>query len=138
MATYGPFKNAMFEINGTDLSDHVESLTLNYSAEMLDSTAMGDTTRVRKGGLKDWSADVNFHQDLAATEVDATLFTLVGTTACVQIRACNACSSAGNPDFSGIVILESYNPLGGAVGAMLDSPSTFQSAGTLSRNAGAS
>lgn len=127
------FRNCFLQVNSTDLSDHIESISISYAAEMLDETAMGDSTRIRKGGLKDWSVDVNFHQDFAASEVDATLFSLVGTTACMEMRPQNICSTASNPIFSGIAILESYNPLGGSVGSLLDAPVTWQSAGDLSR-----
>lgn len=127
------FRNAKFEVNGTDLSDHVAEITLNYSSEMLDETAMGDSTRIRKGGLKVWSIDVTPHQDYAAGEWDATLFSLVGTTVCIEVRPQNICSTAINPRWDGIAILENYQPMGGAVGSLLDAPATFVSAGDLSR-----
>ena len=109
----------------------------NYSSEMLDETAMGDSTRIRKGGLKGWSMDVTPHQDFAASEWDATFFSLVGTTACYEVRPQNICSTAINPIFSGIGVLESYQPLGGDVGSLLDAPISIQSAGDLSRNTSA-
>lgn len=127
------YRNAFFQVNATDLSNDVSELTLNYSSEMLDETAMGDDTRIRKGGLKDWSVEATFHQDFAASQVDATLFSLVGTTTCIELRPVNACSSANNPIFSGIAVLESYPPMGGAVGSLLDTRATFQSAGSLNR-----
>ena len=127
------YTNAFIQINAVDMSAHAESVGLNYASEMQDETAMGDSTRVRKGGLKDWSIDVNWHQDFAAGAVDATLFSLVGTTVCVEMRPQNICSTAINPIFSGIGVIESYNPMGGSVGALLDAPTTIQSAGDLSR-----
>jgi hypothetical protein len=127
------YTNAFIQVNAVDLSSHAESITLNYASEMQDETAMGDSTRVRKGGLKDWSIDVNWHQDFAAGAVDATLFSLVGTTVCVEMRPQNICSTAINPIYSGIGVIESYNPMGGSVGALLDAPTTIQSAGALAR-----
>ena len=94
---------------------------------------MGDSTRINKGGLKTWSIDVTFHQDFGAAAVDATLFSLVGTTVCVEIRPQNICSTSINPTYSGIGLIESYNPVGGSVGSLLDAPVTIQSAGSLSR-----
>ena len=132
MATLN-FRNAFLQINAVNLSDDVESITLNYSSEVLDETAMGDDTRIRKGGLFDWSVEVNFHQDFAASQVDATLFSLVGTTACIEIRPQNICSTTVNPRYEGIGILESYTPVGGSVGSLLDAPATFQSAASLTR-----
>ena len=127
------YTNAKIEIKGVDLSSHASEVALNYASETQDETAMGDDTRIRKGGLKDWSVDVTFHQDYAAAAVDATLFSVVGTTVCVEVRPQNICSTVTNPIYSGIAVLESYNPLGGSVGALLDAPISLQSAGTLSR-----
>jgi|TARA_R110002020_G_scaffold197348_5_gene398443 hypothetical protein len=127
------YTNAKLEINGVDLSANASEVSLNYASETVDETAMGDDTRVNKGGLKTWSIDVTFHQDFAANKVDATLFSLVGTTVCVEIRPQNICSTSINPEYSGIGLIESYNPVGGAVGALLDAPVTIQSAGSLSR-----
>jgi hypothetical protein len=131
------FRQAYTWINNVDLSDDVESVTLNFGSELLDETAMGDDTRINKGGLKTWSVDLNFHQDFASSQVDATLFTLVGTTTCFELRPLNSCTTTINPSFTGIGIIESYNPVGGSVGSLLDAPVTIQSAGSISRSVAA-
>lgn len=128
------YRNAMFWLNGVDLSDHVESVTLNRGSEMLDETAMGDDTRINKGGLFTWSLDVNFHQDFVTADVDATVSPLLGTTTCFELRPLNSCSTTINPRYTGIGVVDSYNPLGGSVGSLLDAPMTIQSAGTLARS----
>lgn len=134
MATLS-YTNAYFEVNGVDLSNDVSQLTLNYTSEMLDATAMGgDGTRLRKGGLKNWDISVTFHQDFAAGQVDVTLYPLVGTTTCVELRPVNACTTASNPRFSGVCILENYPPMAGTVGELLDVQATFQSASALTRS----
>lgn len=128
------FTDAEVVINAVDLSDHVKSVTLNYSAELQDDTAMGDDTRSKIGGLKDWSVSVEFEQDFAASSVDATLFGLVGTTFTVTVKPDKStATSATNPKYSGTGILESYPPLDGAVGDLATSGITIQAAGTLSR-----
>lgn len=132
------FRNAKVEINGTDLSSHVASVAINYSSEMLDETAMGDSTRIRKGGLLDWSVEITPHQDFASGAWDATLFSLIGTTVCLEVRPQNVCSTTINPRYSGIGIVSVYNPVGGAVGTLLDAPTTIMSAGDLARNTSAS
>lgn len=127
------WRNAFVWINNVDYSAHVESVGLDFGAELLDETAMGDDTRVNKGGLKTWSVPINFHQDFAAGGPGANLFALVGTTVCFELRRDNSCSTAINPSFSGIGILENFNPMGGSVGDLLDAPATIQSAGSLTR-----
>ena len=128
------YRNALVGVNGTDISSHFASVGVNFSSEMLDETAMGDSTRIRKGGLKDWSFDLTAHQDFASGAIDALLFDLVGTTACWEIRPQNICSTTVNPVFSGIGVIESYSPLSGDVGSLLDASITVQSAGDLARN----
>jgi len=127
------FTDAFFSATGVDLSDHVKSVTLNYSAELQDDTAMGDTTRSRAGGLKDWSMEVEFHEDFASAKVNATLWPKVGSTCVVLMRPVNATGvSATNPNFSGTSVLESL-PVGGALGEMAATTATFQAAGALTR-----
>jgi hypothetical protein len=127
------YRNAYVWINGVDYSADMAEVSLTYSAEMLDETAMGDDTRIRKGGLKVWSMDFSAHQDFSSAHVGANLFALVGTTTCIELRAQNTCTTAINPSFSGIAILENFPPLGGGVGSLLDTKFSMQSAGTLSR-----
>lgn len=132
------YRNAKVEVNGTDLSSHFTSVGINYASEMLDETAMGDSTRIRKGGLKTWSFDLQANQDFASGALDAVIFPLVGTTACFEIRPQNICATVSNPRWSGIGIIESYNPLGGDVGTLLTAPVTVQSASDLDRSTAAS
>ena len=115
-----------FWLNGVDLSDDVESVTLNRGSELLDETAMGDDTRINKGGLFTWSLEANFHQDFVSAQVDATLNPLIGTTTCFELRPLNSCTTTINPSFTGIGVVDSYNPLGGSVGSLLDAPLCIQ------------
>ena len=127
------FTDARVELNAVVLSTHVESVTLEYKSELQDDTNMGNTTRKRLGGLKDWSVSINFRQDFAAALVDATLFPLVGTTFAVKIRPTTAAISATNPEYQGTGILESYRPIGDTVGNVAAAPVSIQAAGDLTR-----
>lgn len=130
------FTDCYVSLNAKVLSPFVKSVTLNYSAEMLDETAMGDTTRINKGGLKNWSLDVEFIQDFGATPApDIDLFSLVGSTLAIIIRPVSGTViGATNPEYRGTGCLESYPPLGGGVGDLAGTSITIQSAGTLTRN----
>lgn len=126
--------DAFVSINAVDLSEYVRQVTLDYKADLQEDTAMGDSTRSRVGGLKDWSLQVEFNQDFAAAKVDATLFPLVGTTFAVIVRPVKGVAvSATNPNYTGTGILESYPPLGNSVGDLATTSITIQAAGTLSR-----
>jgi hypothetical protein len=128
-------KNAKVELDGTDYSSYVAGGTLTYRAELLDDTAMGDDNRSMLGGLKDWDLEVTFHQDYGV--VDAKLFAILGTTACFEVRPHNTCATGINPVFSGICMLESYPPVTGGVGTLVDVTARFRPASTLSRNTSA-
>ena len=125
--------NAFVSLNGVDLSGHVRSVTLSYNSEPQDITAMSDTTRQRIGGLLDWSLSVEFNQDYAANLVDATLFSLVGTTFAMILRPDAGAVAATNPQYTGTVLLESYQPLGGSIGEVHTSPVQLSAASVLAR-----
>lgn len=127
------FTNGFVSINGVDLSAFTRSVTINYSAELLDETAFADTTRVNLGGLKNWSMEFEFNQDFAASATDVSLFSLVGTASTLIVRPTASAVSTTNPNYTGSGILESYTPLGNSVGDLATATATFQSAGALSR-----
>lgn len=121
------FVDASVKINTVDLSDHVKSVKLNYSAELQEATAMGNLSKARKGGLKDWSVEIEFYQDYAAAKVDATIFPLVGVqTAFELIPVKGTAVSATNKRMTGNGIIDSYPPYTGSVGEMGMAPITMQ------------
>jgi len=125
--------NAFVSVNGNDISASVKSVTLSYSAEMLDKTSMGDDTRNKIGGLKDWNMSIELNEDYAAAGLDSILFPLVGSTVPIILRPDAGVVSTSNPQFAGQGVIESYPPLGGAVGELASSSLSIQSGGTLAR-----
>ena len=127
--------DATFSLDGTDLSDHVESLSINYGAETPEQTAMTDITRRRLPGLIDWTIDLTLRSDFAAANVDAILFPLVGAAAVEAIiKPTSGAISATNPAFTGQVLVGTYNPLAGTVGDTSNSTTTLTGDGTLVRD----
>ncbi len=127
------FDNVFLSIDSNDVSDHVRQATLTYQAELQDKTAMGDNTRERIGGLKDWSIQVEFNQDFAASNLDSILFPLVGTVFAVILRPDAGSVSTSNPNYTGNGILEEYTPIGGNTGDVAVAPITIQASGDLGR-----
>ena len=128
------FTNAKVTVNSVDLSDHVKSVSINYSAEELDDTAMGDTSKSRIAGLKDWSVEVTWNQDYATGKVDATCWPLVGAAAFpIAVVPVNAAVSATNPNYNGSCVLTSY-ATGNGVGELASGTTTFAGDGTLTRS----
>ena len=125
--------DAFISIGGNDLSEHFSSVTIETSAELQEATAFGDDWRTRVGGLKDWSVSADFMQDFAASQLDATLWPLLGTDVAVIIRPTSAVRSAANPQYGGNAILESYPPLGNSVGELATGSISLQGNGPLAR-----
>lgn len=133
MAILGPFYNAYLMINTVDLSAKVKSVTLNYTAAMLDASAMGNLTKINMAGVLDWSLGVEFNEDLNLALVNETLWPLVGAAAfAVKFAANGGTPGATNYKYEGDAVLSGC-PIGGSHGALATKSATFNSAGTLTR-----
>ena len=108
--------NASITINSVDLSSYVTSVTLSQSADNLEDTAMGDTSRSYIGGLKSGSVDIEFNADFAAAKTEATIFPLVGTSTAVVVKPVAASVSATNPSYSFNAVVTEWDTLNGSVG----------------------
>src|SRR5262245_19685100 len=97
-------------VNGVDMSDQCEAVTVTYTVDLKDTTTFGLGGRRRKGGLKDWSMKMDFIQNFDAAKVDATLFPLVGTADVpVRVRYSKTLPiSATNPEYQGNGMLGEY------------------------------
>jgi len=121
-------------INTVDLSDHLKDVSLTYEADEIETTSSGDTSKEFIAGLKSWKVDATLQQDYAASEVDATLFPLVGAAPfAVILKPTSAATAATNPKFTGNCILTSYPPMSGAVGELATVKITMRGSGALTR-----
>ena len=116
-----------------NLSDHVQSVTLDITADEVVTTAMGDTFVSRTGGLKDGSLSIEFQQDFASSEVDATLFPLLGSTTAFIVKADAGSTSSTNPAYTGSVLVNSHAPVANGVGELATMSVTFPTSGTITR-----
>jgi hypothetical protein len=114
------------KINAVDLSDHVTSVTLNYAADELEVTAMGDTAHKFVKGLESGSLTVSFLNDTAALQVMAVLNTSFGTTIPVKmVQAKVPAVSATNPLYTFDILVNNLTPINGAVGDIGTQDITF-------------
>lgn len=132
MASFA-FIDAVVTVNSVVLTGFCRSATINTSADELDDTAMGDTYRSRLGGLKDWSVQLEFNSDFAASAVDVTLWSLLGTTTTVTVKPTSASVAATNPNYSGSALVSQVNPIGNSVGDLATVSVQWPGAGALSR-----
>lgn len=132
MATFS-FTNAYLTVNATDLSDDATSLKLDLSADELEDTAFGDSYKSRIGGLKDSTWAVDFSQDFASSQVDATLSALLGTVVAVVGKPVNTTVGATNPTYTQNVLISKYSPFGNKVGELATVSVQWPGAGTCTR-----
>ena len=128
------------KINAIDMSDHTTSVTLNYAADELEVTAMGDTAHKFVKGLESGTLTVSLLNDTATSQVLQTLNSAFGTTvACKLIQEKGTAVSAANPVYEFDVLVNNLTPINGAVGDMgtqditftLNSKVTVNAAGTF-------
>ncbi len=114
------YRNAVILCAGYDLSGDHNAVGISASAEMLDETAMGDSTRIRKGGLKVVDVVGAGHWDAAAGHVDAIAFGIVGTDDQIVSVFANGITegTATDMSFSMKGVVDKYN-LKGDVGSLL-------------------
>ena len=114
------------KINAIDLSDHVTSVTLNYAADELEVTAMGDTAHKFVKGLESGSLTVSFLNDTATSNVLQTLNAAFGSTVAVKmVQAKVPAVSATNPLYTFDILVNNLTPIAGATGDMAVQDITF-------------
>jgi hypothetical protein len=119
--------NAEIGVNSVVLSDKANSVELNYEVDSVEVTTFGNVGHQFTGGLQNVTCAIEFLQDFAAAETEATLYPLVGTTTTVTIKPdASAPTSASNPVYtlSG-TFLASHQPVAAAVGELAMTSVTF-------------
>ncbi len=113
-----PFTQAYLSINGTDLSNQVETVLLTVTADDIDVTAMQDGAHRHIAGLQDNKLAVTYWNDYStATSVGKLHDAMLAAGTAVPFRYAKGPTPFGtaNPIYSGSVLLITY-PVGGKVG----------------------
>jgi hypothetical protein len=100
-----------------DLSDHVQSVTLNRTFDELSVVAMGDSSAKAVKGLETSSITIDFLNDTATASVLPTLQAAFGTTVTVVLlQDKGAAVSATNPLYTMSCLVNNLTDINGAVG----------------------
>ena len=126
--------NCKVVVGGSDISAYVLGINIEYGAEGVKETRMGNTTEVNKGGVKKWGGTIQFKQDYADNLVDEIVFALIGTTGTFSGVPVNDTVTTSNPNYNGTCLFEGYAPISGNHGELAKSALKFSSAGDLSRS----
>lgn len=129
------FDNADVTVNSVDLSDHVTNVTITAERDELEDSAMGDDWRTFLAGVANWSVTLEFNQDFAASNVDATLWSAFNTGSNITVTILPEGGSVGatNPSYSGSVVPSNYSPFGNSYGELATTSITWKGSGTLTR-----
>lgn len=125
--------NAVVTIGGVDLSSHITKVTLSTSVNELETTTFGNTGKRRVAGLRDSSVAIDFNQDFAAAQVEATLYPLIGSTTQVIVRPNGTTTSATNPSYTFNALVTEWMPLDAQVGELATASVTFPIDGTITK-----
>ena len=125
--------DASITINAIDLSNRSNSVEINYEKDAVEVTAFGDAGHTFTGGLENNSVSIELMQDFAASNVEATIFPLVGTTTTLVFKATSDAVAATNPEYTITgAYLASHTPIGAAIGELAMTSLTF-TGGTMTK-----
>ena len=125
--------NAFVKFGGVDLSDHIASVSLNTSYDIVETTSFGNTAKTRVAGLADNSVSFEFHQDYASGSVESTIYPLLGTAVTCEVRPVNTTVSATNPKYTFSTLISEWTPLNGAVGELATASVTWPISGEITK-----
>ena len=125
--------NAYITINSVNLSDHIASVTLTTADDVIETTAFGSTARTRVAGLGDNSIALEFHQDYATSNVEATIYPLLASTTTVVVKPNGSTTAATNPSYTFTALVSEWTPLNGAVGELATASVTWPISGDITK-----
>jgi len=109
------------------LTDHCSAATLTLTAEALENTAFGQTSRTFTAGLYSNELTLTLFQSYGATEVETMLNTLFGVESTLVISPAGAVESASNPEYTLTgCYLETVTPIMATVGERSVVETTFK------------
>jgi hypothetical protein len=126
--------NPQVIIASTDLTVHIDQITIESSLADIDVSTFGTTSKLHLAGLSDNKFTISFLQDFANGSVDQTIWPLVGGTTAVSVKPVNAATSSVNPCYTFVAVVLDWKPIDAAVGAVSKSAATWPITGAITRN----
>jgi len=118
--------NPSITINSVDLSDQCTSAVINYVSEQLENTTFSNTSRSFTAGLFSNSVTVTLYQSYAASETEASIYSLVGTTTTLVLKPSSAAVGATNPSYTLTgAFLSAHTPINASLGELSTIDLTF-------------
>ncbi|MFD7860977.1 hypothetical protein [Streptomyces sp. NPDC059783] len=125
---------AYVSIGGNDLSSYTRKGEVSVEVEDKDVTTYASLGwKEVLGGLKSGSLGLEFLQDVAATKIDSIMWPLLGTVVPFVVRLDQSAVSASNPEWSGNVLINGWNPIEGSVGDEASVSVEYPTSGAVTR-----
>lgn len=123
----------------TDISQYVTSVTLSSTLDVVETTAMGNTSRTRVAGLRDNQVTLEFNQDFAAGALEAIVnptdaTTKIGTAVAMYVQPTSGAASATNPKYSFNALVSEWQSLSGSVGELATVSVTWPISGAITKS----
>ena len=125
--------DAKVTINSVNLSDHIASVTLDTKTDVVETTAFSNTAKTRVAGLQDHSVTLEFHQDYAASNVEATIYPLLGQATTVVVQPTSSAVTTSNPTYTFSAVVAEWQPLKGTIGSLATASVTWPISGTITK-----
>lgn len=125
--------NPSITINSVDLTDHIAQVSIDISYDEVETTAFGNSFRTRVAGLGDATAGFSFMQDFATSNVEATIYPLLGATTQVVVKPVNTTTSTTNPSYTFTVLCTEWSPVSGSVGDLLTNDVSWPISGSVTK-----
>jgi hypothetical protein len=120
-------------VNGVNLSDHIASVSLSATTDVVETSAFSSTAaKTRVAGLQDNSVTIEFHQDFATSNVEATIYPLLGSTTTIVVSPTSSVS-ATSPSYSFTALVSEWTPLNGGVGELATASVTWPISGAITK-----
>jgi len=125
--------DAKVTINSVNLSDHINNITLETKDDIIETSAFGSTAKTRVAGLADNQVTLDFHQDFAAANVEATIYPLIGQTTTIVVQPTSSAVGATNPTYTFSAVIVDWTPLKGQIGQLATASVTWPITGTITK-----
>lgn len=126
--------DAFVSIGGTDLTDHVHSISYELNIEGQQAAAMGEAQSYEMAGVSSISdIQIEYYQDFAASKTWASHKAMwTGrSTASLIVKPASGAESATNPAFTVAVFVKKLPAVTGSRGDRHMAPVTYGVAGAL-------
>jgi hypothetical protein len=120
-------------INSVDLTNRIDTVGIEEAYAAVDTTAFGNSAKTYVAGIGDHKFTCEFQQDFAASEVEATVYPLIGTVVPVTVKPLSATTSTTNPAYTFNVLVDGWKPVDGKVGDLLKSSVTWPISGAVTK-----